>query len=347
MPTTNLKMKVGIVENSGPNTLQAFLQNSGNGAVSLDIASAFITLSGIDSVLYVLKKIARKGSVRILTGLYQGFTDPDALRKLYRIQEETKGRLSVSISKDNHFHWKCYFIKRDKSARLVVGSSNMTGDGLRQTGEFNLVLTVPTDSKPFLDTTNLFESHWTKKSKPLTDVILMKYEDWRKTVGFNHQKVSVPTRKILGGNNTSYQSKKSGKMDFWQIGISGYCSKETVKILNDTTNWDSKGLAYFSTWNSRFNEGDRVVLFDLIGNHVRIVEIKETTETPDKTPDGIFFAAYKENPTFPKRKLIRARWKFLKESQLIKRQSDAQTTRKLSKNKFEAFVENLKRTIPK
>lgn len=349
MAANDSKLKIGIIENTGPNTLLAFLQHAGSGASSIDIAAAFLTSSGVDSILYLLKKIAQKGSVRVLTGLYQGFTDPVALRKLYRIQEETKGRLQVSISRDSHFHWKCYFLKRSSSARLVVGSSNLTGDGLRQSGEFNLVLSVPTDSKPYRDVTALFETHWIKRAMLLTDSILVKYEEWKKSVGIEHLRPSIPIRKILGGSPASRQIKTSAPKSYWRYPIMGYCSEETVKVLNNKTNWEQRGYLYFSTWNRKFNLGDRVVLFDLSDNHkyVSIVEIKDTTEVPVKTPDGVHFAAFRVVRGIPKRRLVPTRWQFLKSDQLLKRQVDAMSIRKLSEGKFEQFIENLKKNAPK
>lgn len=346
MATTNSNLKIGVVENSGPNTLLSFLQHAGDRAASIDIAAAFLTSSGVDAILYVLKKVARKGAVRMLTGLYQGFTEPDALRKLYRVQEETKGRLSVSISRDGHFHWKCYFVKRPKTASLVVGSSNLTGDGLRQTGEFNVVLTVETDSKPYRDVTTLFETHWKGKAIPLTDVILAKYENWKQKVGDVHPSLSVPIRTILGGDAVPRQRKVLGTRRFWRTGISGYCADETETILNDTTNWERRGYLYFSTWNRSFQEGDRVVLFDLVDKVIRIVEIKDTTETPVVTPDGVHFAAYRTLSRIPQRRLVANRWRFLKQSQLLKRRGDAGSTRKLSEGTFEQYVNNLKQIAP-
>src|SRR5690349_17804578 len=99
------QVRVGIVENAGPNTLASFLRNAGSVAGSVDIASAFVTSAGLGLMSRLLRKVTVKGRVRILTGLYQGFTEPDALRALLREQQETEGRLSVRISKDRHFHW--------------------------------------------------------------------------------------------------------------------------------------------------------------------------------------------------------------------------------------------------
>ena len=338
----NKTSRIGVVENTGPNTLVSFLRNAGEGAASIDLAVAFLTSTGVDAVLYVLKKVARRGSVRVLTGLYQGFTEPVALRKLYRVQKETKGRLSVSISRDGHFHWKCYFVKHLKTANLSVGSSNLTGDGLQQSGEFNVVITVPIASRPYRNITSIFEKHWAEKSSPLTDSVLTKYEKWKDTIGGSSPRPAVPVREILGGKPATSHTKKLGDRRFWRTGINGDLDDETVVVLKDTTDWGRRGYLYFSTWNSSYRNGDRVVLFDLADKVVRPVEILDTTETPVVTPDGVHFAAYRAVRGGKRRRLVPSRWRFLKQSRLLERRGDAASTRKLSEATYERFVENLR-----
>jgi hypothetical protein len=79
---------------------------------------------------------------------------------------------------------------------------------------------------------------------------------------------------------------------------------------------------------------------------MQIVEIKDTTETPVVTPDGVHFAAYKVVHGIPERKLVANRWRFIKEFNLLKRRGDAGNTRKLSEGTFDKYVENLKQTAP-
>jgi HKD family nuclease len=346
MNTASTRLKIGCVDNSGPNTLLSFLQNTGDGATSIDIAAAFLTSSGVDAILYLLKKTARKGLVRVLTGLYQGFTEPDALRKLFRAQVETEGRLSVSISRDAHFHWKCYFVKRTKNANLVIGSSNLTGDGLRQTGEFNVVLTVAIDSNPFRDVTKHFDNQWIRKASPLTEAILLKYERWRKISVGMPSRPSVPIRNILGRSPSPQRKEESDTRRFWRTGICGHLSEDAEIVLKDTTNWERKSFFYFSTWNRSFAEGDQVVLFDMAHKTIQIVEIMETTETPVMTPDGNHFAAYRTVRGVPERRLVVSRWQFIKKANLLKRRSDALSTRKLSQATFDRYVENIKSRVP-
>lgn len=296
-------IQIGAIENSGPNTLVAFLRNAGAGCTQIDIAVAFVTAAGLDSLLYLLKRAASKGSVRVLTGLYQGFTEPKALWTLLREQEQTGGRLSVRVSRDGHFHWKAYMLVKKDAAKVVIGSSNLTDDGLHQTGELNVVLTLGTGSKEFAELRRVFEQHWQGKSEGLTAEIVAKYEGWRKEAGPVPKSRSVPIRKILAGAPKKEKGEPQ-EVRYWRTCIDGHLDDETVDLLGRTTDWDKRGYWYFSTWNPSFRTGDRVILFDLSDKYLGVIDIKDTTQTPVRTPDGFHFAAYRRVRGFARRRLV-------------------------------------------
>ncbi|MBN9519470.1 hypothetical protein J0H58_13260 [bacterium] len=336
-------MKIGAIENTGPNTLVAFLRNAGDGCARIDIAVAFITAAGLDSLLYLLKRAASRGRVRVLTGLYQGFTDPKALWTLLGEQEQTGGRISVRLSRDGHFHWKAYLLVKEATAKVVVGSSNLTDDGLQQSGELNLVLSVPTASKEFRDLQGVFDRHWDGLGEPLTAEITSKYERWRKEADPVPPHRSVPIRKILGGTPKKKQPVVQ-EARYWRTCITGYFAKETERVLKTATNWDERGLMYFSTWRPTFRVGDRVILFDLSDNFLGLIEIKDTTRTPERTPDGHHFAAYRQVKGFARRRLVKNRWKALKAAGLLRRKDDAYLTRKMAKERFDLYLDQLKKS---
>src|SRR5262249_42316692 len=152
--------------------------------------------AGLDALLYLLKKTAAKGSVRLLTGLYQGFTEPAALWALLRAQDETEGRLSVRLSRDRHFHWKAYFLMQRQSAHVVIGSSNLTDDGLHKAGELNVVLTVSREAEQFAVLHGVFQRHWDVEAVGLTAPVIAEYELWRKKSRIETKLVSVPVGRI-------------------------------------------------------------------------------------------------------------------------------------------------------
>jgi HKD family nuclease len=335
-------VRIGVVENSGPNTLVSYLRNAGTTTTQIDIAVAFITTAGLDSVTHVLKRASQRGQVRLITGLYQGFTEPKALRTLLREQEQSDGRFLVQISADPHFHWKTYFLMGKTTANAVIGSSNLTDDGLRQTGEFNVVLSMQKTSKPFRELHAPFEKHWQARSKPLTEELLCKYEEWRASASVHAQMLKVPLRKILAMNRRKSKAVARKEPVFWRSCTDGLLSTDTQAMLTETTDWDRRGYDYISNSLNGFSVGDRVVLFDLNRRIVEVVEIKDTTRTPRRTPDGFYFAGYRVVRGIGIRKLIPNRWRSLKAAGLIRLQSDVHMTRRLSVVKYDSFVENLK-----
>jgi HKD family nuclease len=345
--TGRLAIQVGAIENAGPNTLVSFLRNAGSGCSRIDLAAAFVTSAGLDSLLYLLKKTAARGSVRLLTGLYQGFTEPAALWTLLQAQDETEGRLSVRLSHDQHFHWKAYFLMRRKTAYIVAGSSNLTDDGLHKSGELNVVLTVHRDARQFAVLHGIFQRHWDTEAVQLSAEIIAEYERWRKQAGINSKRVLVPLRQILGKAKRKPSQPTDLPQRYWRAWIDGTIDPKTEEVLKETTNWDKKGYSYFSTWKPAYRKGERVVLFDLNAKSVLVVQIITTTVTPVRTPDGRHFAAYRKVRGLPRRRLIRSRWQALKASGLLRRKADAYATKRLSAARYERFVENLRRPASK
>ena len=339
----NQSIKLGTIENAGPNTLVAFLRNAGAACNQIDIAVAFITASGLDSLLYVLKKAASRGSVRVLTGLYQGFSEPKALRTLLTEQERTDGRLSVRISRDEHFHWKSYIIVKRNSARIVIGSSNLTEYGLHETGELNVVLSLSTESKAFVELRRVYDRHWNQKSTGLTDTIVAAYEAWWKEAGQVFKRRSVPIKEILGAQ-LSNGPKLPAQVRYWRCCIDGHLEDETMDLLVRTTDWDRRKYEYFSTWRPTYNPGDKAILFDLTAGQIEAIEIRDTTKTPERTPNGSHFAAYHRIRGYSRRRLVPNRWKALKAAGLLKRKIDAEQTRRLSQARFSLFLEQLRKS---
>ena len=129
----------------------------------------------------------------------------------------------------------------------------------------------------------------------------------------------------------------------WRTCITGYAAQETAALIHNTTDWDQRGYTWFSTWKPTYRRGDKVVLFDLTLRAVHVVSIKDTTKTPSRTPDGCYFAAYRQIRGIPRRHLVPRRWKALKAAGLLRRQNDANLSRKLLQNRFNLFVEVLKK----
>ena len=157
-----------FIENTGPNSVLGTLRRMTKRAAQVDIAVAFISAAGLNRLLPSLQQVASRGAVRVLTGLYQGITDPQALRTLLRVQAQTRGRLSVRISGESKFHRKVYLVRGGSTVKAVIGSSNLTGDGLTSGGEMNVYLSAPAASAPVRRLLRAFDDAWDDRAVTLS-----------------------------------------------------------------------------------------------------------------------------------------------------------------------------------
>jgi HKD family nuclease len=110
--TTVKKTSFEIIENRGPNTVAGFLRTSLVNARSANLAVSFISETGLSMILPKLRRIASRGGVRVVTGLYQDITEPAALRTLLRAQRESHGRFAARLSRNMKFHRKLFLMKQ-------------------------------------------------------------------------------------------------------------------------------------------------------------------------------------------------------------------------------------------
>lgn len=334
---------LGPVENSGPNTVASYLKNVGSRCSEADIAVAFVTVAGVDALRYVLHRIARRGNVRLLTGVYQGFTEPAALQSLLRLQHETKGRFKVRISANGRFHWKAYLMKRRRTTTVLIGSSNLTEDGLRQPGELNVALSLSTTSAAYRQLQQVFHRNW-ERAVEFTAGQIAKYERVRDIKGLARRIKPISVRKIF---EISSGRKRSGLVQanqrYWRSGVTGSVSDETESLLSETTDWDRRGLEYVTATRNGFMVGDRIVLATIVKpSKLEVVEVVDRTELPVASPDGRYFTAYKRLKRIRARRFTSRLRSALKESRLPNRKRDFYRTCRISPKRFEAFVEFLR-----
>ena len=338
---TRSHTSIGLIDNTGPNKLLPYLRATGSSCGQIDIAVAFITAAGVESLLHLLQRVARKGRVRILTGLYQGFTDPRALASLMREQVATNGRLAVRIYEDNRFHWKSYFLIAPRRATAIIGSSNMTSEGLGESGELNVVLSSRPDAKDFRSLHAVFERHWTNKSVALTEQILEVYGAWHRKQEPSRRR-AVPMKAILGRKQAPKETSSDHReRSYWQLSCVGTMAQATEDLLNDITNWDKQRLETLSTFTSLIRNGDRAVLFDHNSHRLLLVDIEGDTRSPSKTPDGRNFIGYRVKRSTVRKRFGPTLWKQLREMKLVKSKHEAQFIRRISEKKYKAFEEML------
>ncbi len=281
-----------LSSNRGPASLLESLHREYKRATRATIFVAFITEDGARRVLNGLRRISRRGEVRLLTGLYQGFTSPEALRLLLQAQKQSGGKLSVRLSKHPGFHRKVYLIDKRNTSILVVGSSNLTGDGLTSTGETNLYATLPNTSMALARARKQLHSEWVTDTIPLTDSNVSAYAEARgKFKG--HSPVSKKFLLQILGRETS-PPPKNPTVYRW-TNISGYVNEKTTRAVEENTDWAE--FDWYADGDARlYSVGDRLFILDASNKsntRLKYARIIDIVETPTRTPDGQWFVAYK------------------------------------------------------
>jgi HKD family nuclease len=242
-----LDVKLDIIENNGPDNLRDTLKARFRRASDVSIAVAFVTQSGLDEVLQPLRQVAASGGVRLLTGLDQKVTEPQALRTLLRAQEETRGRFSVRLSTGPQFRRKIYLLRARKGLLAIVGPSNLTRDGLRSGGELNLVARLPKGSPPGKKLTQAFEDDWEHRAVPLAPEQIVEYEKARPEPPKRESYPKGQLTKILGTKAAHREAEENSQpADYWWDRIQEVVKKKTERVIAETTNWDEKDFWWFS-----------------------------------------------------------------------------------------------------
>ena len=338
-----------IIENRGPNNLHNILLAALDGARQADIAVAFITDAGLAGILPYLRQVASIGKVRVITGLYQGVTEPRALRTLLRAQEETRGNLSVKLSKEPKFHRKMYITENKSTVTAIVGSSNLTKEGLISGGELSIAFTFSKDAKGTFNKLNqAFEKDWEHYSVALSDAQIRGYEEYHRESKEKSKLISIPLQKILGKKTIHQKGEVSIDKSnaFWRHYITGFVKKQTKQIISQQTNWDEKNYNWYCAGKHKFKNNNGLLMFDFADNFASLVKIMETTEV--NTPDGRYFVAFKQLGNTQRKRLKKTLWDSLKSLGIIKNRNDANNYRKLSQRKWEMlkdiFYKDIKRT---
>lgn len=135
------------------------------------ISVAFITESGLILLLNTLMNLEKKGiRGKILTSDYLNFNEAKALRKLRAFSN-----IELKICAGDNFHSKGYIFKKGETYSLLIGSSNLTQNGLTINNEWNLRLVSLSRGKLIEEILNEFDTLW-EETPSLTDEWLNNYE---------------------------------------------------------------------------------------------------------------------------------------------------------------------------
>ncbi|HEU0029913.1 MAG TPA: phospholipase D-like domain-containing protein [Kofleriaceae bacterium] len=302
--------RIAFIENRGPNSVKATLKKLFDGASAADVQVAFTTKSGLDALLPRLSKVATKGKVRFLTGLYQGNTEPDALRVLQRAQLRSGNRLEVRLAKETRFHRKAYLARTKSTLHAVIGSSNLTTNGLGSGGELNVLLSFPVESKQAKAAMETFERAWSDGAA-LTARRVKRYAEVR----VRPVAPLIPQATIASIIGRDAKHKRSDDVEpsaitkprSWVNGITGTVGKQTMAVVADETDWDRNGWNWCSTHTSVFARGDRLLVLDRSSKPgwARLARVLDVQRTATPTPDGRDFMAYAQLAKTHRRRLTR------------------------------------------
>ncbi len=161
LPLSDLAL---LTNAKGEPNMRSQLQRELASADRVDILMAFVMKQGVALIAEQLNVLKDRGvPVRLLTGVYRGATDKDAVDML--VQEYG---VQVKINYEthsNHLHAKAWLIHRNSGfSTAFVGSSNLSKAAFIDGMEWNVRLTERRSSHVLQKFKTEFDSHWENES---------------------------------------------------------------------------------------------------------------------------------------------------------------------------------------
>lgn len=159
---------------SGDNVLSVLKAELAD-CTSFDFSIAFITSSGIQVLVEILKELGKRNIPgRILTSTYLNFNDPAALRKLLEYPN-----VETRIYQGN-LHAKGYFFNKNEISTIIIGSSNLTQTALTCNKEWSVLFRSYYKGDILRQVKDEFDAVWNDPSSiPSTNEWIDRYEAYR------------------------------------------------------------------------------------------------------------------------------------------------------------------------
>lgn len=136
------------------------------------ISVAFVTTSGVATIINKLKELEDRGiKGKILVSQYLNFTEPEALKKLFKFKN-----IDLRIATTGNAHAKGYIFKNKEHYNLIVGSSNLTANALSTNKEWNIKISALDNSGLVEKVLNEFHSDFENATR-VDDKFILSYED--------------------------------------------------------------------------------------------------------------------------------------------------------------------------
>src|ERR1039458_913277 len=110
-------MNIDVVDNDGQSSMIAELRKELATSTTARLSTASLTRDGIKFIEEALNGKRRSLHIRLLIGLYNGHTEPAALRRLLRLMDSFGGQLEVRIAENPRFHWKAFIFTSRKCVK--------------------------------------------------------------------------------------------------------------------------------------------------------------------------------------------------------------------------------------
>ena len=334
-----------LITNRGPNTLQHRLNADLRQAQRADLAVAFVSVTGLERVLTGLRQVANQGKVRIVAGLYQDVTEPEALRKLLRVSNEYGGTFSVRIARNRKFHTKLYLLTSKAKVTALIGSSNLSSDGLLSDGELVMCFTITPSADTAKQLSEQFEAIWTQETVPLTLGLIQRYSARHKLLRKHGKPKGLPPlvdilqdrKEGAGSGDDGESTPPLGPQRWWRDSIGGLVKPSTEIIVAEETNWDAKGWDWFCPGPNSYKRNDHLLILDFVDKMARIAKIADRAEC--RTPDGRHFVAYKVQRKYRSRRMNESFWTEMKEIDIVTSKLFAKNPRKPLGKSFHSDIE--------
>lgn len=136
-------LQSSLLTNSGKLTHDQVVKACLFKAEKVQIAVAFLKMSGLNLLFKTIEKALKRGAtIQLAAGLDFTQTEPEALKKLKRLLEiyPGSGLFISNFERASVFHPKFYLFQFGGQAAAIVGSANLTNGGFLQNEEVSVFL---------------------------------------------------------------------------------------------------------------------------------------------------------------------------------------------------------------
>jgi HKD family nuclease len=286
--------------------------------LSADMASAYLSHKGWKVLYPALEKaiLARGRKIRLLVSTKDSFTDPEALEAAQRLSKtsgkhKTKDKhkandklFQVRLSRNPRFHAKAYLFEFPQRTTVIIGSANLTSQGLRTDGELSLRIDVPSGD-PSVQGLRAWFTQEFENGRVVDPILLNAYRRARPKNAGKAPRTSAARQSFLKAlravnpeSDDSDDTSPEEKRVVWQASIHYAISDRSEHRLERDADWYRGSEPEFICHASRprafedVKENDKVLVFDFTDGKrngwARPATVIETNDYP-RTDDGRYF----------------------------------------------------------